>query len=161
MGLALAFKAFIKAFKQPEKAQKFVDDRAAKQLEVVDQSHLRLLHYLQQAGRLIDFLKEDIGAFNDAQVGAAVRKIHQDCAQAIEELVTIRPLKDEQEGATIQVPKGYNPAEIKVVGKVKGEAPFTGTLVHRGWKAQKRSLPKKTGEQTPEVICPAEVEIKS
>lgn len=162
MGLGLAFKAFIKAFKEPERAQQFVDDTAApKQLDIADQSHLRLLHDLQQASRLIDFLKEDIAAFSDAQVGAAVRKIHQDCAQAMEELVTIRPLKDEQEGSTVQVPKGYNPIEIKVVGKIKGEPPFTGILVHRGWKAQKRSLPKKTGEQISEVICPAEVEIKS
>jgi Domain of unknown function (DUF2760) len=162
MGLGLACKAFIKAFKEPQKAQEFIEDRPpSKQLEVADQSHLRLLHYLQQTGRLIDFLKEDIGGFSDAQVGAAVRKIHEDCAQAIEELVTIRPLKDQQEGSTIQVPKGYDPTEIKVVGKVKGEPPFTGTLVHRGWKAQKRSLPKKTGEQTAEVICPAEVEIQS
>lgn len=162
MGLGVAFKAFIKAFKEPKKAQQFVEGASEpKQIEGTDQSHLRLLYYLQQSSRLVDFLKEDIGSFNDAQVGAAVRKIHQDCAQAIEELVTIRPLKDEQEGSTVQVPKGYNPAEIKVVGKVKDGPPFTGTLVHRGWKAQKRSLPKKTGEQTPEVICPAEVEIKS
>lgn len=162
MGFGLAFKAFIKAFKEPEKGQQFVDDTAApKQLDTADQSHLRLLNYLQQASRLIDFIKEDIAGFNDAQVGAAVRKIHQDCAQALEEWVTIRPLKDEQEGTTVQVPKGYNPAEIKVVGKVKGEPPFTGILVHRGWKAQKRSLPKKTVEQTLEVIYPAEVEIKS
>lgn len=161
MGLRLAFKAFIKAFKEPEKAQQFVEDTVPKQLETQDQSHLRLLNYLQQTSRLIDFIKEDIANFNDAQVGAAVRKIHQDCAQALEELVTIRPLKDEQEGTTIQVLKGYNPAEIKVVGKVKGEPPFTGVLVHRGWKAQKCSLPKKIGEQTSEVICPAEVEIKA
>jgi Domain of unknown function (DUF2760) len=161
MGLGLAFKAFIKALKEPEKGQQFVNDSSApKQVEVADQSHLRLLNYLQQSSRLIDFLKEDITTFSDAQVGTAVRKIHQDCAQAVEELVTIRPLKDEQEGSTIQVPKGYNPAEVKVVGKVKGEPPFTGILVHRGWKAQKRSLPKKTGDQTSEVICPAEVEIK-
>lgn len=162
MGLGLAFKAFIKAFKEPEKAQQFVEETAGpKQLESTDQSHLRLLSYLQQASRLVDFLKEDIRAFSDAQVGAAVRKIHQDCSQAIEELVTLRPLKDEQEGSTVQVPKDYNPSEIKVVGKVKGEPPFTGILVHRGWKAQKRSLPKKTVDQNPEVICPAEVEIKS
>ena len=160
MGLGLAFKAFIKAFKEPEKAKHFIEETPQKQIESSDQSHLRLLAYLQQSGRLIDFLKEDIAAFNDAQVGAAVRKIHQDCAQSIEELVTIRPLRDEGEGASVQIPKGFNPAEIKVVGKVKGEPPFTGILLHRGWKAQKRSLPKKTGEQTPEVICPAEVEIK-
>lgn len=161
MGWGLAFKAFIKAFKEPEKAQQFIEGTAPPKLtEASDFSHLRLLHDLQQASRLIDFLKEDIGAFSDAQVGAAVRKIHQDCAQSIEDLVTIRPLRDEQEGASIHIPKGYNPAEIKVVGKVKGEPPFTGVLTHRGWKAQKRSLPRKTSEQTPEVICPAEVEIK-
>lgn len=161
MGLGLAFKAFFKAFKEPEKAQQFVDGRASKQVEVADHSHLRLLNYLQQASRLIDFFKEDIKTFTDAQVGAAVRKIHQDCVQILEELVTIRPLKEEQEGSIVQVPKGYNPAEIKVVGKIKGEAPFTGVLMHRGWKAQKHSLPKQTGEQMAEIICPAEVEIKS
>ena len=73
--------------------------------------------------------------------------------------MTLRPLKDEDEGATVHIPRGYNPAEIKIVGKVKGEPPFTGVLVHRGWKAQKRSLPKTTGEQNPEIICPAEVEV--
>lgn len=162
MGLGLAFKAFIKAFKEPEKTQQFIDGTdTPKQLDSTDQSHLRLLNYLQQASRLVDFLKEDIRNFSDAQVGAAVRKIHQDCSQAIEELITLRPLKDEQEGSTVHVPKGYNPAEIKIVGNVKGEPPFTGILVHRGWKAQKRSLPKKIGVQTAEVICPAEVEIKS
>ncbi len=162
MRLILAFKAFFKALKEPKKAQQFIDDiQELAQEEAQDHSHLRLLNYLQQASRLIDFLKEDLQTFSDAQVGAAVRKIHQDCAQAIEELVTIRPLKDEQEGCLVQVPKGYNPAEIKVLGKVKGEPPFTGVLVHRGWKAQKRSLPKKTREQVLEIICPAEVEIKS
>ncbi len=99
MGLKLAFQAFIKAFKEPEKAQNFIDGTSPtpKQVEMADSSHLRLLHYLQQASRLIDFLKEDIHTFNDAQVGAAVRKIHQDCAQAIEELVAIRALRDEPE----------------------------------------------------------------
>lgn len=161
MSFRNAIKAFIKAFKEPEKAEQFINDTYTKEIDYSDQSHLRLLNYLQQSGRLIDFLKEDISAFSDAQVGAAVRKIHQDCAQTIEELITIRPLKDEQEGSVVNVPKGYNPSEIKVVGKVKGEPPFTGLLVHRGWKAQKRSLPKKTGEPSVDVICPAEVEVKS
>lgn len=160
MGLGLAIKAFFKAFKDPTKAQQFIHDTPPKQIDAADPSHLRFLQYLQQGGRLIDFLKEDLAPFSDAQVGAAVRKIHQDCAQTIEELVTVRPLRDEQEGATIQVPKGFSPSEIKIIGKVKGEPPFTGVLVHRGWKAQKRSLPKKSGEQMPEVICPAEIEIK-
>ncbi len=161
MGLKLAFKAFIKAFKEPEKTEQFLEETTPKQIESHDQSHLRLLYYLQQAGRFVDFFKEDISGFTDVQVGAAARKIHQDCAKELDELISIRPLRDEPEGAMIQVPKDYNPAQIKVVGKVKGEPPFAGTLVHRGWKAQKRSLPKKSGEQVPEVICPAEVEVKS
>jgi hypothetical protein len=165
MGLVLALKAFWKAWKEPQKGEQFLEDRLTPALtkpveEIKEVSHLRLLSYLQQSGRLIDFLKEDISAFNDAQVGAAVRKIHQDCAQLLEDLVTIRPLKTEQEGAPVQIPKGYNPMEIKVVGKVKGEPPFSGTLVHRGWKAHKRSLPKQIADFTTDVICPAEVEVK-
>lgn len=163
MGLALAFKAFFKAFKEPEKAKQFVEGQQKPQLssvEAVDVSHLRLLRYLQEAGRLVDFLQEDMTSFSDAQVGAAVRKIHQDCRQVLEELVTIRPLKEEKEGDAIQVPKGYDPSQIKIVGKVKGEPPFSGILVHKGWVAHKRSLPKQVGEQTTAVICPAEIEVK-
>lgn len=159
--LKVAFKAFGQAFKDPEKAQILLETRKAPQaIASGDSSHLRMLYYLQNSGRLIDFLKEDITAFSDAQIGAAVRKIHQDCAQALEELVTVRPLRDENEGMTVQIPKGYNPAEIKIVGNIKGEPPFSGILVHRGWKAHKLSLPKKTNEMSGEVICPAEVEIK-
>ncbi|MBA3721341.1 MAG: DUF2760 domain-containing protein [Parachlamydiaceae bacterium] len=160
MSLKTAFKAFYKAFKDPIKGQQFVDDKQPKQVETNDATHLRLLSYLQQTGRLIDFLKEDISSYTDTQVGSAVRKIHQDCRQVLEDLVTIRPLKDENEGATVQVPKGYNPSEIKIIGKVKGEPPFSGILIHRGWKAHKRSLPKRVGEQTIDVISPAEIEIK-
>ncbi len=161
MGLKVAFQAFIKAFKEPEKGRQFVEGRISlKQEEGADPSHLRLLHDLQQSSRLVDFLKEDIKEFTDAQVGAAVRKIHHDCAQAVEELVTIRPLREESEGSLVHIQKGYDPTEIKVVGKIKGEPPFTGILVHRGWKAQKRSLPKKTEPSRSDVIASAEVEIK-
>ncbi|MCE2983549.1 MAG: DUF2760 domain-containing protein [Parachlamydia sp.] len=160
MGLKLAFKAFMKAYHQPEKAEEFLKEPEAKQIESVEPTHLRLLYHLQQSGRLIDFLKEDITSFSDAQVGAVVRKIHADCAKLVEDLITVRPLRDEQEGASIQILKGYDPSEIKIVGNVKGEPPFSGILVHRGWKAHKRSLPKKMGEMNQDVICPAEVEIK-
>lgn len=161
MRLSLAIKAFFKAWREPDKAKQFIEDRAVvKTTETADVSHLRLLQDLQQTGRLIDFLQEDLSGFNDAQVGAAVRKIQEDCKRLLEERVTIRPLKEEAEGSAIQVPKGYNPLEIKVIGKVKGEPPFSGILIHRGWKALKRSLPKQTGEQAVEVLYPAEIEIK-
>jgi len=162
MGLGLAFKAFMKAWKNPELGQKFVEGKAEPKAiqEQAEPSHLRLLAILQQSSRLVDFLKEDITGFNDAQVGAAVRKIHADCSKSLEELVTIRPLMEESEGSTIRILQGYDPNTIKVVGKVKGEPPFSGVLVHKGWKAHKRSLPKKVGENLADVICPAEVEVK-
>lgn len=157
--LKVAMQAFVQAWRQSAESSPLLDV-PAKVKEQADTSHLRLLSYLQQSGRLIDFFKEDITSFTDAQVGAAARKIHRDCADIVEELVAIRPLRDEAEGAVIQIPKGYNPAEVKLVGQIKGEAPFKGVLVHRGWKAHKRSLPKKSGESSAEVVCPAEVEVK-
>ena len=156
----VACKAFMQAFKKPENFPKMLEQPIAKGNTKGDHSHLMLLQSLQDSARFIDFLKEDIQTFSDAQVGAAARKIHQDCASLIEDVITVRPLKDEEEGAVIQVAKGYDPSEIKVVGMVKGEPPYTGVLVHRGWKACKRSLPKKTTPQNPDIICPAEVEIR-
>lgn len=162
MSFMLAVKAFIKAWKDPAKAEDFLNDKP-KKLEApsIDHSHLRLLALLQQSGRLIDFLKEDIHDFTDAQIGAAVRQIHQDCGKSLEELVTIRPLMPEKEGTSIVVPKGYDPAAIKISGKVKGEPPYTGTIVHQGWKAHKRSLPMKMGENVSEILCPAEIEVRN
>ena len=160
MRLLIAFKAFFKALREPEQAQQFLNDPCEiKETCSTDLSHLRLLALLQQSGRLIDFLKEDIKDFTDAQVGAAVRQIHQDCSKSIEELVTIRPLIPEKEGTTVTVPKDYDPSVMKVLGKVKGEPPYKGVVVHQGWKAHKHSLPKKMGEQANEVISPAEIEV--
>ena len=101
-----------------------------------------------------------ISSFDDAQIGSAVRKIHDECGKCLEDLVTIRPVMEENEGAKITVPQGYDPAKIKVVGKIMGQPPYTGVLIHKGWKAHKRSLPKKIGDQVVEVICPAEVEVR-
>ncbi len=159
MGFKLACQAFFKALKDPKKTQEFLEEKP-KVLESHEASHLRLLAMLQHSGRLVDFLKEDLSSFTDSQIGAAARKIHQDCAQSLEEVVTIRPIMEEKEGATVRVAQGYDPTLIKVVGKVKGEPPYQGVLVHKGWKAHKRSLPKKSGEYNQEIICPAEIEVK-
>ncbi len=74
--------------------------------------------------------------------------------------VTIRPVYDQEEGTKIRIPAGYDPSAVKVIGNVKGNPPFEGVLVHRGWKAHKRSLPKGIGEQHSDVLFPAEVEVK-
>ena len=152
--LIAAFKAFWRALREPEK--KVEESSAPLKGEV---GHLRLLAILQRSGRLVDFLKEDISGFTDAQVGAAAREVHAECAKALEELVTIRPLYEESEGARIKLPVGYEAATVKLTGKVVGQPPYEGILVHRGWKAAKRSLPKQAVAQT-EVISPAEIEVR-
>ncbi len=159
MRLWLAIKAFFKALKEPEKAIQFVEEPVSK-VDKSDPSHLRLLSILQESGRMIDFLKEDITSYSDAQVGAAVRKIHHDCGKSLEEFVAIRPIMDEAEGSVITISAGYNPSEIKIVGKVDDTFPLNGHIIHRGWKACKRSLPKKSGVQAGELLSPAEIEVR-
>lgn len=164
MGLVLATKAFFKALRNKEKAKEFlsgqVEPTQIEQKVVDDPSHLRLLALLQKSGRLLDFLKEDIGGFTDQQVGAAARQVHHDCASLLEDVVTVRALTEDEEGAQVTVPAGYDPREYNVTGNVSGDAPYQGRLVHRGWRAHKRSLPKQVGESVGEVLFPAEVEIR-
>jgi Domain of unknown function (DUF2760) len=157
MRLITAFKAFFMALKDPEKTQKLEEPS---QVSAGDYSHLRLLSLMQESSRLVDFLKEDLSSFDDAQIGAAARKIHEECGRCLEDLVTVRPLMEESEGSKVTIPQGYDSSKIKVVGKVKGSPPYSGVLVHKGWKAHKRSLPKKIGVQETEVICPAEIEVR-
>lgn len=151
MHLVRACKAFFQAlFGQPTPAV----------IGGEDLSHLRLLSLLQQKGRLIDFLKEDLSSYTDAQVGAAVRQLHQACGQELEQLVAIRPLREESEGSRVTIPAGYSPTEIKVVGRVQGKPPFQGVLKHKGWQAQKRALPKATGAREETILMAAEVEVQ-
>ena len=63
-----------------------------------------------------------------------------------------------EEGATVTVPAGFDPAAIRLVGEVTGAPPFTGVLRHAGWRATAVNLPRRSG-QDPQVIAPAEVEI--
>lgn len=160
MGLFLAFKTFFKAFKDPAGAQAFCQGPQKELTHKEDPSHLRLLNLLQKEGRLIDFLKEDISPFSDAQIGAAVRKIHHDSGLCVEEFVTLRPIFNESEGTEVTIPSGYDPSTVKITGKVKGSPPYIGVLRHKGWKAHKLSLPKSAVEGDRSIICPAEVEVK-
>ena len=159
--LIIAIRAFFMSLTNPAKVE---DALWPKSTQVsngkdADLAHLRLLSMLQQKGRLVDFLKEDMRSYSDAQIGGAVRKIHDDCASIIEEVVTLRPIFEESEGKKITVPVGYDSAEIKVVGNVHGEPPFNGILRHRGWRAHKLSLPKQLFSTKSDVIAHAEIEI--
>ena len=120
---------------------------------------LRLLALLQQEGRLIDFLKEDIDGYSDAQVGAAVRSIHAGCRKALSDRVDLQRIFSAEDGSEVVVEAGFDPATIRLTGNVTGNPPFRGTLQHAGWRAAKVSLPQSPGEIDATIIAPAEVEV--
>ena len=117
------------------------------------------LALLQREGRLIDFLKEDISAFDDAQVGAAVRQVHEGCKKVLDKHFTVESISNSTEGESVTVEKGFDPSSYELSGNVSGEAPYSGELRHKGWKAGKVELPIRQKGRNNSVICPAEVEI--
>ena len=118
---------------------------------------LRLLALLQQEGRLVDFLLEDIAAYDDAQIGAAVRSIHAGCRGVLEERVQLERILEGDDGASVAVPADFDAAAIRVTGNVAGKPPFHGTLQHNGWRAVKITLPESSTD--PRIVAPAEVEV--
>ncbi len=120
---------------------------------------LSLLAALQREGRLIDFLKEPLGDYDDAQIGAVARDLHRDCGRVIERLFAVQPLVSAPEGSAIDVPAGYDAARYRLVGRTC-VPPARGALVHAGWIATKCETPVWTGgEASLWVISPAEVEV--
>lgn len=119
---------------------------------------LALLSVLQREGRLLDFLKEPVDGYSDADVGAAVRGLHKECGAALERLFGLQPLLPQAEGSTVEAPAGYDPAQYRIVG---GGAGTRGVLAHPGWKAMRCELPAWTGRpESALVLAPAEIEVK-
>jgi hypothetical protein len=121
---------------------------------------LRILAVLQRDGRLVDFLREDIDPYTDAQIGAAVRDIHRGCKKSLQDYLTIEPIISAAEEEQVQVPADFDPAAIRLIGNVDGKPPFRGTLKHHGWRVRAVHLPTlpATRDDT-SVLSPAEVEI--
>lgn len=120
---------------------------------------VQLLSLFQREGRLVDFLREDIQPYDDAQIGAAVRTIHQSCRAVLTEHLTLEPVLSGSEGDNVTVPKDFDPSAIRLTGNVTGEPPFHGALRHAGWRASKVKLPAQPAGQDPQIVAPAEVEI--
>jgi hypothetical protein len=127
-----------------------------------DAEIVSFLAMLQAKGRLVDFLMDDINTHDDAQVGAAARVVHAGCKAALLEHFRISPVRAESEGSTVQVAAGYMPDEYRLLGKISGPAPFSGVLVHHGWKTDGVDLPRVLRSSTDRLptIAPAEVELR-
>jgi hypothetical protein len=123
---------------------------------------VNFLAILQEKGRVVDFLMDDIKGYSDAQVGAAARVLHEGCRAVLLEHFGIHPVREESEGSKVTVPAGYAPDEYRLVGKIRGEAPFSGVLVHHGWRTEWVKLPRllRTGDNRLPTIAPSEIELK-
>lgn len=127
--------------------------------ETLPEAALQLLALLQQEGRFVDFLQEDVKTFSDAEIGGAARVVHEGCRKALQEHVTLAPVRSEQEGTRLTLEEGFNAAAIRLTGNVVGKAPFNGALVHRGWRVVEITLPKIAEGHDVKILAPAEVEL--
>ena len=123
---------------------------------------LVLLAQLQEKGRFVDFLMEDITAFPDAQVAAAARVVHQGCAAVIREYFDISPVHEGKEGERVTV-DAADPGRYRLSGKVTGNGPYAGVVVHRGWRTAKLALPhfaRRVDGASPNIISPIEIDVR-
>jgi hypothetical protein len=127
--------------------------------EATPDAALQLLGLLQKEARFIDFIKEDISAYGDADIGIAARVVHEGCNRAINEHFSLAPVRGEQEGSKLTLPQGFDAASVRLTGNIVGSAPFNGTLVHKGWKVTDIRLPKLTQGHNAHIVAPAEVEL--
>jgi hypothetical protein len=120
---------------------------------------LQLLAILQRDSRLLDFLMEDIASFEDDQIGAAVRSLHDQARDSLSRYLSLQPVIDGVEGAYTR-PASADPAAVKFIGNVPATRPEGGTLRHKGWRATKVDLPALNPTQDAAIIAPAEIEIE-
>jgi hypothetical protein len=122
---------------------------------------LTLLAMLQREARLVDFVKEPLTDYSDAQIGAVARDIHRDCGRVLERAFGLTPVLPNEEGSPIEVPQKFDAGRYKLTGKVKDEPKIRGLLVHHGWEAAKCELPAWSGsEGAARIVAPAEVEVQ-
>lgn len=127
--------------------------------EATPDAALQLLSLLQKEARFIDFIQENMTAFSDADIGAAARIVHAGCAKVVKEHFKLSPVSQDQEGARVTLNKGFDAGRFRLTGKIVGEAPFNGVLVHKGWQVTELHLPKLTEGHNANIIAAAEVEL--
>ena len=121
---------------------------------------LTLLAALQREARFVDLVQEPLDAYADAQIGAAARDVLRDCRGVLNRLFAIEPLLNQDEGSPVDVPPGYDAGRFRLTGKIAGQPPFRGRLVHHGWQAAHCHLPVWSGsKESVHVIAAAEVEV--
>jgi hypothetical protein len=157
----LPAEALPKALPEPKPADKPADKPKPSAVQHHRDGALALLALMQREGRLVDFLRESLEGASDADIGAAVREVHRGCKKVLDQHLTIEPVMPGAEDDKVSVPKGFDPAEIRLIGEAKGEAPYRGTLRHHGWRVVDARLPALADGVDRTVVAPAEVELSA
>ena len=55
------------------------------------------LGLLQEKGRLVDFLMDDVSIYDDSRVGAAARVVHFGCRDVLQEHFKVTPISDAED----------------------------------------------------------------
>ncbi|MCD6527584.1 MAG: DUF2760 domain-containing protein [Desulfuromonas sp.] len=128
-----------------------------------DAAVVQFLARLQEKGRLVDFIMDDIAAYDNESVGAAARIVHQGCHEVLHDCFTIEAIHEGEEMEPVSLADTYDSTAYRLIGKVPDSAPFNGLVLHRGWKTTQVKLPQlASAADNPAlrtVIAPAEVEI--
>jgi len=103
---------------------------------------------------------EDISAYSDDQVGAAVRTLHDQSRDSLNRYLRLTPVIDGVEGSFTKLDSS-DPTSVKLLGNVpvSGKAPG-GLLRHKGWRAEKVDLPPITPGPNASILAPAEIEVE-
>lgn len=120
-----------------------------------------LLGQLQEKGRLVDFVMEELHGQPDERVGQVARVVHAGCREVILRAFDPQPIQAAPEGTLVSPLAGTPPAQVRWVG-AGGGAPDQGRVLHRGWRAARVALPEFSSDPTEGdggyVIAPAELE---
>lgn len=160
----------VKKLKNALNSEKSRQEQLSRDLEALtlknsagDGRVVQFLSLLQEKGRFLDFIMDDVSKFQDQQVGAAARVVHSGCSQVMKEFFEILPVRTESEGSEVTLTED-EPSEFhRLLGQV-GAPPWQGRLVHKGWKTEKVNLPElmdsaRAGQQISSIISPAQVEL--
>ncbi len=141
----------------PEPEQ--VKPATTKLTEAKPDAALQLLGIFQQEARFLDFVSEDVSKYSDAEIGAAARVVHEGCSKILKQHFKVVPVRSDKENSRVTLQKGFNASENRITGNIVGKPPFSGTLLHRGWRAVKVDLPRLAPGHDVKVLAPAEIEL--
>ncbi len=132
-------------------------------LQESDQAVVQFVRSLQDKGRFLDFVMADIHSLPDAQVGAVARVVHSGLKSLMQDYFSLSAISAAEEGQTIEIDQAEFAKAYRLLGAHNEQSPIKGTLVHKGWKADKRKLPKSQRLESAEelmILTPAEIEVK-